>query len=135
MFDQPFAHGHSLLHRLDPRVRLAVAAGSAICLALVQTRPAALYGLAVGAALLLLSRPPLAAVLRRLLAHGVSTFRKLFRGNRSRSEIVATFLAILELCRLRSVTLESGASEEEVSVRFIKLPEGSREGEDEHGAE
>lgn len=76
-----------------------------------------------------------AEVLRRLLAHGVSTFRKLFRGNRSRSEIVATFLAILELCRLRSVTLESGASEEEVSVRFIKLPEGSREGEDEHGAE
>lgn len=71
MFDQPFAHGHSLLHRLDPRVRLAVAAGSAICLALVQTRPAALYGLAVGAALLLLSRPPLAAVLRRLLAVNV----------------------------------------------------------------
>ena len=76
-----------------------------------------------------------AEVLRRLLAHGVSTFRKLFRGNRSRSEIVATFLAILELCRLRSVSLESGQSEEDVAVRFIKLPEGNQEGEDEHGAE
>lgn len=71
MFDQPFAHGHSLLHRLDPRVRLAVAAGSALCLALVQTRPAALYGLAVGAALLLLSRPPWRTALRRLLTVNV----------------------------------------------------------------
>ena len=68
MFAQPFAQGHSLLHRLDPRVRLGTAAGSAICLALVQTRPAALYGLAVGAGLLLLSRPPWGAALWRLLA-------------------------------------------------------------------
>lgn len=76
-----------------------------------------------------------AEVLRRLLAHGISTFRKLFRGNRSRSEIVATFLAILELCRLRSVSLESGPSEDDVAVRFLKLPEGNQEGEDSVGAE
>lgn len=68
MFAQPFAHGHSLLHRLDPRVRLATAAGCSVCLALVQTRTAALYGLIVGAFLLLLSRPPWRTALRRLLA-------------------------------------------------------------------
>ena len=69
-----------------------------------------------------------AEVLRRLLAHGVSAFRKLFRGNRSRSEIVATFLAILELCRLRSVTLEEDQGEE-TCVKFVKMPEETKEGE------
>lgn len=72
MFAQPFAHGHSPLHSLDPRVRLAAAAASAICLAMAQTLPAALYGLAMGAALLLLSRPPLKATLPGLL--GVNIF-------------------------------------------------------------
>ena len=67
-------------------------------------------------------------MLRRLLAHGVSAFRKLFRGNRSRSEIVATFLAILELCRLRSVTLEEDQGEE-TCVKFVKMPEETKEGE------
>ena len=47
---------------------------------------------------------------------------KLFRGNRSRSEIVATFLAVLELCRLKSVTLEDDESGD-VRVRFVKMPD------------
>lgn len=68
MFAQPFAYGSSPLHRLDPRARLATAMVSAVCLALVQTRPAALYGLALGTGLLLLSRPPWGTALRRLLA-------------------------------------------------------------------
>jgi len=68
-----------------------------------------------------------AEVLKKLLSHGVSRFIKLFRGNRSRSEIVATFLAVLELCRLRSVELE-GEQDRELKVRFIRLP-------DENGAE
>lgn len=63
-----------------------------------------------------------AEVLKKLLSHGISKFLSLFRGNRSRSEIVATFLAVLELCRLKSVALE-GDGDEEVSVRFLKLPE------------
>ena len=66
-----------------------------------------------------------AEVLRRLLAHGVSAFRKLFRGNRSRSEIVATFLAVLELCRLKSVELED--DDRELNVRFVKMPDGTGE--------
>ena len=35
-------------------------------------------------------------------------FQRLCRGSRSRSEVVATFLAILELCRARIVTLSGG---------------------------
>ena len=45
-------------------------------------------------------------VLRRLVQHGILRLRSLFRGNRSRSEIVATFLAVLELCKTRTVKLE-----------------------------
>lgn len=63
-----------------------------------------------------------AEVLRKLLSHGISRFLKLFRGNRSRSEIVATFLAVLELCRLKSVTLEDDESGD-VRVRFVKMPD------------
>jgi len=65
-----------------------------------------------------------AEVLRKLLSHGISRFLKLFRGNRSRSEIVATFLAVLELCRLKSVELEDNEESDDVSVRFVKMPDG-----------
>ena len=47
-------------------------------------------------------------ILQRLKTFGVTRFHLLFRGNRSRSEVVATFLAILELCRARIVTLSGG---------------------------
>ena len=66
-----------------------------------------------------------AEVLRRLISHGVAAFRRLFRGNRSRSEIVATFLAVLELCRLRSVSLEDEGGD--TQVRFLKMPEETQE--------
>ena len=66
-----------------------------------------------------------AQVLKRLLMRGVSKFRSLFKGSRSRSEIVATFLAVLELCRLRSIELEGDG--DDVSVRFCKMPEGEME--------
>jgi len=39
------------------------------------------------------------------LRRGITSFRLLFRGSRSRSEVVATFLAILELCRARIIYL------------------------------
>ena len=44
-------------------------------------------------------------ILRRLVNLGVTRFRALFKGSRSRSEVVATFLAVLELCRARRVRL------------------------------
>ncbi len=44
-------------------------------------------------------------LLGRLVKAGRSKFRQLFRGCRTRSEIVATFLAVLELCKLKNVEL------------------------------
>lgn len=44
-------------------------------------------------------------ILRRLKEQGLTSFRMLFRGNRSRTEVVATFLAVLELCRARIIHL------------------------------
>ena len=38
-------------------------------------------------------------ILRKLLLRGVQRLKNLFQGNKSRSEIVATFLAILDLCK------------------------------------
>jgi len=58
-------------------------------------------------------------VLRHLILRGVEKLTNLFRGNRSRSEIVATFLAILELCKTNSVTLEEDSSGENPSVRLL----------------
>ena len=58
-------------------------------------------------------------MLRQLLLRGVERLKKLFRGNRSRSEIVATFLAILELCKTNSVSLEDDTSGENPNVRLI----------------
>ena len=64
-----------------------------------------------------------AEMLKRLISKGKQKLRSLFRGNRSRSEVVATFLSILELCKLRSVqvTEENG----ELEVNYLQMPEES----------
>ena len=59
-------------------------------------------------------------VLRQLVLRGVEKLKNLFRGNRSRSEIVATFLAILELCKTNSVTLEDDTSGDNPNVRLLE---------------
>lgn len=66
-----------------------------------------------------------AQLLKRLLMKGVEKFKALFRGSKSRSEIVATFLAVLELCRTSSVTIEG--PDDDVDIRFLKIPEGESE--------
>ena len=58
-------------------------------------------------------------VLRQLVLRGVERLKNLFRGNKSRSEIVATFLAILELCKTNAVTLEDDNSGENPNVRIL----------------
>ena len=63
-------------------------------------------------------------VLRKLILKGVAKLKSLFKGSRSRSEIVATFLAILELCKTNSVTLEEDTSGENPNVRLLHNPEG-----------
>jgi len=61
-------------------------------------------------------------ILRRLREHGVMRFLALFRGSRSRSEVVATFLAVLELCR--ASVLRLAGSETDCTVRQTgEIPE------------
>jgi len=54
-------------------------------------------------------------ILDKLKSWGASSFRLLFRGSRSRSEVVATFLAVLELCKARMVRLAGSETECTVS--------------------
>ena len=58
-------------------------------------------------------------VLRQLVLRGVEKLKNLFKGNKSRSEIVATFLAVLEMCKVGSVTLEDDTSGENPNVRVL----------------
>lgn len=50
-------------------------------------------------------------IFRRLKEGGITRFLLLFRGSRSRSEIVATFMAVLELCRNRVIKLAGGTDD------------------------
>ncbi len=58
-------------------------------------------------------------ILRRLILRGVEKLKNLFKGNKSRSEIVATFISVLEMCRVGSVALEDDVSGENPEVRLI----------------
>ena len=58
-------------------------------------------------------------VLRQLVLRGVERMKNLFRGNRSRSEVVATFLAILDLCKTNAVTLEDDVNGDNPNVRLL----------------
>lgn len=51
------------------------------------------------------------AILQRLIQFGVTRFRALFRSSRSRSEMVATFLAILELSKANRIHLAGTAED------------------------
>ena len=50
-------------------------------------------------------------IFRRLKTGGITRFLLLFRGSKTRSEIVATFMAVLELCRSRIIRLASGVND------------------------
>jgi segregation and condensation protein A len=67
-------------------------------------------------------------VLRQLLLRGMEKMRNLFKGNRSRSEIVATFLAVLDLCKSNSVSLEDDVNGENPTVKLLEKEAGA------HGA-
>lgn len=62
-------------------------------------------------------------LVRTLILRGIQRLKNLFRGNRTRSEVVATFLAILELCKTNYVNIEDDDSGENPNVRLIKQPE------------
>ena len=69
-------------------------------------------------------------VLRLLLLRGIERLKNLFKGNRSRSEIVASFLAVLDLCKTNSVVLEDDNSGENPNIRLIKVPDTACESEE-----
>lgn len=50
-------------------------------------------------------------ILSRLKALGRASFHMLFRGSRSRSEVVATFVAVLELCKNRMIHLSGNETD------------------------
>ncbi len=58
-------------------------------------------------------------ILRQLILRGVEKLKNLFKGNRSRSEIVATFISVLEMCKTGSVLLEDDNSGENPNVRLL----------------
>ena len=60
-----------------------------------------------------------AQVLRQLILRGTERLKNLFKGSRSRSEVVATFLAILEMSRTGSVSLEDDVTGENPNVRML----------------
>ena len=61
-------------------------------------------------------------IVQRLKTGGITRFLLLFKGNRTRSEVVATFLAILELCRAHIIRL--AGSETDCTVKQEQeLPE------------
>ena len=68
-----------------------------------------------------------AELVRRLVLRGVEALKNLFKGSKSRSEVVATFIAILELCKTNSVVLEDDVTGENPNVRLIKEPENGVE--------
>ena len=62
-------------------------------------------------------------LVRTLILKGIQKLKNLFKGNRSRSEIVATFLAVLELCKTNNLSIEEDDTLEDPNVRLIKQPD------------
>lgn len=58
-------------------------------------------------------------ILRRLILRGVERLKNLFKGNKTRSEIVATFISVLEMCKTGSVMLEDDISGENPNIRLV----------------
>ena len=58
-------------------------------------------------------------VIRKLVTGGKSRLTSLYKTARSRSELVATFLAVLELCKANRVEI-SGDNAEEAEIKIIK---------------
>ena len=66
-------------------------------------------------------------LVRTLILRGIDRLKNLFKGNRSRSEIVATFIAILEMCKTNVVTLEDDINGDNPNVRLLRNPEENSE--------
>ena len=65
---ETFAHGHSILHRMDPRAKILAALGFSLVVGLSTTVSALWVALAIGVAVLLAGQLPLWPLLKRLWA-------------------------------------------------------------------
>ena len=65
-------------------------------------------------------------VLRQLVLRGMERLKNLFRGNKTRSEVVATFLAVLDLCKNNKVVLEDDINGDNPNVRLLDAVEGEK---------
>ena len=63
-----------------------------------------------------------------MLLKGFEKLKNLFKGNKSRSEVVATFISILEMCKNNTVTLEDDVSGENPTIRLIRNKEEANNG-------
>ncbi len=72
MIAEPFAHGKSIFHTMDPRVKIPVALGFSVILAVTDKSPVLILGSIFAVLLVLLARLNLRQVLPRLLI--VNTF-------------------------------------------------------------
>ena len=63
-------------------------------------------------------------ILQKLKEGGITRFLLLFRGSRSRSEVVATFLAVLELCKNHRLHLSGDGADCTVTYVEDQPPEG-----------
>lgn len=68
---ETFAHGHSLLHRLDPRAKLVTALAFSLLMAVSDSPARLAVGLVAAGLLLAASRPALGPLLRRLMVVNV----------------------------------------------------------------
>ena len=59
-------------------------------------------------------------LLRQLLLRGVEKLKNLFKGNKTRSEVVATFISILEMCKTGTVLLEGDVTGENPDIRLVE---------------
>ena len=67
------------------------------------------------------------SVMRVLIKKTKAPFRSLFRGAKSRSEIVATFLALLELMRSGRVELKDTEDRDNPEIKLIRNPKNTEE--------
>lgn len=74
-------------------------------------------------------------IIRKLIRNGITRFKALFRGSRTRSEIVATFLAVLELCKSHRVWL--AGTEKDCTIVYTPTKSSGEEGnpDEEQGGE
>ena len=59
-------------------------------------------------------------LMRHLLLKGFEKLKNLFKGNKSRSEVVATFISILEMCKNNTVILEDDVNGENPTIRLTE---------------